>query len=391
MEDHSFEDFSNMIKDILRKQNIEDAVPAAPVHDLAATLASKDLPELQELARSLRIDQATSLSQTELIEKIARAMQDPEELTAVLCLLSEKELTFFKETAAQEERVLEMIKPDQYFQLQDLGLVQLFYHQDQLYAVVPREIRAAYEQLQSGEYLEGKPRSVHLHTYALAAVALYGLITLEELAALYNSHNEAPVTAEELSAVLSKYALRGYGYAFWKDYIVHLDLLDEAGQEAQRILNDRSSKLRYAPPRDEFLHYADLDYYEETSQIKALRNRLDDLLEDSEESDELVDQIHEMAAAEAPMEEYLDLLEAYDLDLPKMKDMNKFMGLVIGVVNHTRLWANYGHTPAEIFSAMKGGVPSALTGGMSPAPKIGRNDPCPCGSGKKYKKCCGQS
>lgn len=23
------------------------------------------------------------------------------------------------------------------------------------------------------------------------------------------------------------------------------------------------------------------------------------------------------------------------------------------------------------------------------AGKIGRNDPCPCGSGKKYKKCCG--
>lgn len=25
----------------------------------------------------------------------------------------------------------------------------------------------------------------------------------------------------------------------------------------------------------------------------------------------------------------------------------------------------------------------------SPSPKIGRNDQCPCGSGKKYKKCCG--
>jgi SEC-C motif domain protein len=24
-------------------------------------------------------------------------------------------------------------------------------------------------------------------------------------------------------------------------------------------------------------------------------------------------------------------------------------------------------------------------------PKVGRNDPCACGSGKKYKKCCGQS
>lgn len=25
---------------------------------------------------------------------------------------------------------------------------------------------------------------------------------------------------------------------------------------------------------------------------------------------------------------------------------------------------------------------------VRPEPKVGRNDPCPCGSGKKYKKCC---
>ena len=33
-------------------------------------------------------------------------------------------------------------------------------------------------------------------------------------------------------------------------------------------------------------------------------------------------------------------------------------------------------------------------GGSSPVkrktPKVGRNDPCPCGSGKKYKHCCGR-
>ncbi|HNQ35498.1 MAG TPA: SEC-C metal-binding domain-containing protein, partial [bacterium] len=27
----------------------------------------------------------------------------------------------------------------------------------------------------------------------------------------------------------------------------------------------------------------------------------------------------------------------------------------------------------------------------SEAPRVGRNDPCPCGSGKKYKKCCGRN
>ncbi len=32
---------------------------------------------------------------------------------------------------------------------------------------------------------------------------------------------------------------------------------------------------------------------------------------------------------------------------------------------------------------------SSLKGGRTVGKKIGRNDPCPCGSGKKYKKCCG--
>ena len=26
---------------------------------------------------------------------------------------------------------------------------------------------------------------------------------------------------------------------------------------------------------------------------------------------------------------------------------------------------------------------------IRPEPKVGRNDPCHCGSGRKYKKCCG--
>ena len=31
------------------------------------------------------------------------------------------------------------------------------------------------------------------------------------------------------------------------------------------------------------------------------------------------------------------------------------------------------------------------SGTIIKGPKIGRNDPCPCGSGKKYKKCCGKN
>jgi preprotein translocase subunit SecA len=37
----------------------------------------------------------------------------------------------------------------------------------------------------------------------------------------------------------------------------------------------------------------------------------------------------------------------------------------------------------------QGGVDAAVKTVRRAAEKVGRNDPCPCGSGKKYKKCCG--
>jgi uncharacterized protein len=51
--------------------------------------------------------------------------------------------------------------------------------------------------------------------------------------------------------------------------------------------------------------------------------------------------------------------------------------------------ASYAHLGRSIFEA----VLEHGTTGREPAEstKIGRNEPCPCGSGKKYKKCCGRS
>ena len=52
-------------------------------------------------------------------------------------------------------------------------------------------------------------------------------------------------------------------------------------------------------------------------------------------------------------------------------------------------------TPADLMSRnQKTAVTSASqaqnTTVVRSQPKIGRNDPCPCGSGKKYKNCCGR-
>jgi HEAT repeat protein len=48
-------------------------------------------------------------------------------------------------------------------------------------------------------------------------------------------------------------------------------------------------------------------------------------------------------------------------------------------------------SPAVVAEPGVNGV-NGLASGVTPisSAKVGRNDPCPCGSGKKYKKCCGQ-
>jgi preprotein translocase subunit SecA len=54
------------------------------------------------------------------------------------------------------------------------------------------------------------------------------------------------------------------------------------------------------------------------------------------------------------------------------------------------------HVPIHVAGGSEGEIPRPQGGDSRPEPlrkgvKVGRNDPCPCGSGKKYKHCCGKS
>ncbi|MDD7013840.1 MAG: SEC-C metal-binding domain-containing protein, partial [Spirochaetales bacterium] len=46
---------------------------------------------------------------------------------------------------------------------------------------------------------------------------------------------------------------------------------------------------------------------------------------------------------------------------------------------------------AAVNSAMKSGRQGQSVTVMRTIPKVGRNEPCPCGSGKKYKLCHGRN
>jgi len=70
---------------------------------------------------------------------------------------------------------------------------------------------------------------------------------------------------------------------------------------------------------------------------------------------------------------------------------------LMDLMNNTREWILKGNTPAELFEEERKHLRPLPKTKYDPEQnkpitkkKIGRNEPCPCGSGKKYKKCCGR-
>ncbi len=64
------------------------------------------------------------------------------------------------------------------------------------------------------------------------------------------------------------------------------------------------------------------------------------------------------------------------------EDFEEVAGMFFALSNRIPRWSNKGHSPEELFRAERV---------QRVRPKMpGRNDPCPCGSGRKYKVCCGR-
>ena len=112
------------------------------------------------------------------------------------------------------------------------------------------------------------------------------------------------------------------------------------------------------------------------------------------------------------------IVSAIDTKVLSMQELQEVVGIAVNYCNDCPRWFLKGHSSTEASALLGRGEsvktpprivagPTMKAAGMDITPKmqtmvdgmfydtfsgtkIGRNDPCPCGSGKKYKKCCGR-
>ena len=110
-------------------------------------------------------------------------------------------------------------------------------------------------------------------------------------------------------------------------------------------------------------------------------------------ADELIDDIEQAYLEELIDDSYVgldDINDALALGkdsvLERLTDDPNFQ-LVEDTIQEMEWWACFHVEPNPSVARFAQSAPPVQF--QRPNPKIGRNDPCPCGSGKKYKKCCG--
>ena len=212
-----------------------------------------------------------------------------------------------------------------------------------------------------------------------------------------------------------------------------------------RLEIERREKTQYIP--DDLLCYADPDYIPETRESQALLDWMAKIPLSRADAEDVLYELREIVFDADPVgkeKQAIECLNRRDVVFRSTDEAFEYIALFDEFHNHTRMPIHKGHLPSEIrrepqrlpsgiqFSPglqeairrgdIKGGelkakirsdtqLPKALKMSFASevdkalAPneerwvgttlikgkKTGPNDPCPCGSGKKYKKCCGKN
>ena len=183
-----------------------------------------------------------------------------------------------------------------------------------------------------------------------------GVIDIDILVKLLNEYHNINITKEDLLECNKKYNVPTIDNKYYSFF--------------QSIPNDYKKQLLLL--KDKYGKYKKLDL--ESDYVQDLLNEFDNIMDNLNEDNQnilvsyflspLFNGTYDKSALKESLRQN-KLIRYYDaLDKIASKYKNK-----IGI------WPLNGYT---------------LKDGISVSKKIGRNDPCPCGSGKKYKKCCGK-
>lgn len=391
---------------------------------LSHILRMYDKESLLVYAKDLQIRRTSGLKKDELEEKIANELLS-------LSVMRKRMATFTLEQRVLFERAIKAPFVPTKDEMDDaLSLHEKDYaflnRKSELN--VPVDVANAYKKINTPEFRKYASKMSWLSQCLYFGENNYGIFDKDILLKMYNKRKGFHVSREELNNMCKDFPPDMMGCHIEEEReIIIAEYLAYSGGYVE-LLEEQSDKAFYIPSPEQVLDFYQHIYLSESPEYKNLREFLEKEigLNQRESDDEAADVWDKVQNGE----DFSDILKYFVdhysniMNEPKVR---KLLELLQKAYNNTRLPRHRGHTPNEMREIMmnKGEAlwPPTIVPGSTHAAKLLRgasnelsamgvnvdfnsnativkaegsskkiypNDPCPCGSGKKFKKCCGR-
>ena len=249
--------------------------------------------------------------------------------------------------------------------------------------MVAEEVVKAYQEFNTPKFQEERSRLSTIGDYLCAANSLYAVTPPSVLLETFNKYETKKLTLEELL----------HAYECLEPYRCLVAYIDGAFVDAalaeqksfENLLRMQKKVPYYIPTQQEIRFMADNEGFLMTPELHQLGKFLNEEMKVAEDMVPYnLRQIQAEISLGGQLQEVINDMEASGIIFDEAEHMERFASIITDVWNHTRMVLNRGHKPYEM--VMKG--LEEVSAQRKVPQKVYPNDPCPCGSGKKYKKCC---
>ena len=344
---------------------------------LAALLEKMTKDELVKVAKKYDVKGITSLKKAEVVERIREVIIKNVDL--MINSLEETSIKFLQELinyGGVKKYQCDLLINSNF--LRNRGIVFTASINGELYVILPEELRVLLKEKITKDVMTAAREKSDLIKAIAGSTYYYGVVSYSAVREILESTFNTEVTDEKIKELVLIGEELGYDYVIEEDGLCHIDV-----ENSNKIvkLQKKNKKNICKFDKKTLIKAGVPDFMEEHKSGKNLQRALGEMfIIDKEILKDEMDSFTISIKNEMPMEKSINLfLDAYEIDNEEEK--NIFAYELEHLAKSIKRWSLNGYSENEITKLEQRVVNEV---------KIGRNDPCLCGSKKKYKKCCGR-
>lgn len=426
-------EFADLLqKHLAENRNAQERYTRNP--EMAEIMSSWTKEELKSLAEDLELKGYHSLKKDILVGKIKEELLKPSVMERQMMMFSDEEIAAFES----------VLKTTGYYPVRkDLELLEGFYNlayvgiYNDNFAAVPDEVKKIYKKVNTPKFRKKRKRAFWMIRCLTMVIFLYVLAPISVIKEMLVKCLGEDISEEEFREIFAWIPDYQNPCVIRGEWIIYKEVLPQGFYN--KIKESQGDLEYYIPEQEEILDYTGHGYPSRDTCCRKVKEFLIKRMKiEEEQTENLMQGIYSRISLGGGPSDVTEIFEEEGIIFPNETTVRDFIALLIELNNSTRMIQNRGWTPSEMTKKrpvlpegqkptivpmsslaaeqlkqasnelqqmgftvdLDSGadevetvfMPDGIAGHtVKGTKKIYPNDPCPCGSGKKYKKCCGKS